>query len=105
MQGTGLAGIHGSSLLSVVLFLLMAILEWSTYVIATAAGVNIGLSVIFPKKQGVSSRWQAFKCAWVDAGRLYMIIVLILAIQAVFEILYVRKVLLMGGSGIPLMPY
>ena len=30
---------------------------------------------------------------------------IILAFQAVFEILYVRKILLMGGSGIPLAPY
>ncbi|MFA5865851.1 MAG: stage II sporulation protein M [Phycisphaerae bacterium] len=105
MQGMGLAGIHGSSFLSVFLFLLMGFLEWVTYVIATAAGANIGLSVIFPKRQGVSSRWQAFKHAWGDAGRLYLIIVLLLAVQAVFEILYVRKVLLMGGSGVPLMPY
>ncbi|MDP2981787.1 MAG: stage II sporulation protein M [Candidatus Latescibacter sp.] len=105
IQGIGLAGIHGSSFVSVVLFLLMGFLEWSTYVIATAAGINIGLSFVFPRRQGVSSRRQAFKRAWKDGGRLYGIISLILAVQAVFEVLYVRKVLLMGGSGVPLMPY
>jgi len=105
MQGVGLAGIHGSSFLSVFLFLLMLFLECITYVIATAAGANIGLSIIFPKRQAVSSRWQGFKRAWGDAGRLYLIIVLILALQAVFEVLYVRKVLLMGVSDVPLMPY
>jgi hypothetical protein len=104
-QGIGLAGIHGSSFLSVFLFLLMGALEWSTYIIATAAGANVGLSVIIPKRQAVPSRWQAFKRAWADATRLYVIIVLVLVIQALFEILYVRKVLLSGGSGVPLMPY
>jgi len=98
MQGIGLAGIHGSSFLSVFLFLLVAFLEWVTYVIATAAGANIGLSVIFPKRQAVSSRWRAFKRAWGDAGRLYSIIVLILAAQTVFEILTVERCSLWEGQ-------
>ncbi len=105
MQGVGLAGIHGSSWTAVVLFVMMGVLEWSTYVIATAAGLNVGLSVILPTRQGTSSRWQAFQKSSCDAGKMYVVIVLILAFQAVFEILYVRKVLLMGGSGIPLAPY
>jgi hypothetical protein len=106
VQGTDLIGIRASSSLSLFLFLLMGSLEWGTYVIATTAGANIGLSFMFPKRQAASSRWSAFKSAWADAGRLYVIIAVILAIQAVFEVLYVRKVLLMGGSGkAPLMPY
>jgi hypothetical protein len=40
-----------------------------------------------------------------QAGSLYVVIVAILAVQAVFEILYVRKVLLMGGTGVPLAPW
>ena len=105
IQGIGLANIHASSFLSLFLFLSMGSLEWVTYVIGSVAGVNIGLSILVPKKQGVTSRWKAFKLAWRDTGRLYIIILIILAFQAVFEILYVRKVLLMGGSGIPLRPY
>jgi uncharacterized membrane protein SpoIIM required for sporulation len=105
MQGVGLGGLEASSSLSLFLFLCMGCLEWVTYVIASVAGVNIGLSVLAPKRQAVTSRWQAFKLAWRDAGRLYIIILVILAFQAVFEIIYVRKVLLMGGSAIPLEPY
>ncbi|UCF00038.1 MAG: hypothetical protein JSV82_02950, partial [Planctomycetota bacterium] len=86
-------------------FLCVGFLEWVTYVIGSVAGVNIGLSTLVPRRQGVTSRWKAFKLAWRDAGRLYIIILMVLAFQAVFEILYVRKVLLMGGSAIPLMPY
>jgi len=41
--------------------------------------------------------------AFIDLGTIQTIG--ILAVQAVFEMLYVRKVLLMGGSGVPLMPY
>jgi len=104
-QGISLGGIQASSFISLFLFLLMGCLEWSTYVISSVTGINIGLSVLIPKRQGVASRWKAFKLAWRDAGRLYVVIVTILAFQAVFEVLYVRKVLLMGGSAIPPMPY
>ena len=105
MQGIGLASIQASSFLSLFLFLCVGCLEWVTYVIGSVAGVNIGLSILVPRRQGVTSHWKAFKLAWRDAGRLYIIIIIVLAFQAVSEILYVRKVLLMGGSAIPLMPY
>jgi hypothetical protein len=105
MQGISLGGIQASSFLSLFLFLSMGCLEWITYVVASVAGANIGLSVLAPKRQGITSRWKAFGLAWRDAGRLYIIIAIILAFQAVFEMLYVRKVLLMGGSAVPLAPY
>ncbi len=105
VQGIGLASIQASSFLSLFLYLVMVCLEFITYVFASVAGVNIGLSILAPKRHGVTSRWKSFKFAWGDAGRLYIIITIILAFQAVFEIMYVRKVLLMGGSGIPLAPY
>ena len=105
LQGSSLAGIHASSGLSLALFLLMGGLEWITYGLATVAGINIGLSVLRPQRQAAVTCWLAFKRAWGDAGRLYIVIISILAVQAVFEMLYVRKVLLMGGSGVPLMPY
>lgn len=103
--GIGLPGLHGSSFLSVFLFLLMVGLEWITYVLSAAAGTSIGLAVLFPKRVERSTRWSAFKHALSQAGSLYVVIVVILGAQAVFEILYVRKVLLMGGTGVPLMPY
>jgi hypothetical protein len=105
MQGISLGGIQASSFTSLLLFLLIVCLELITYVIATVAGINVGLSVLVPKRQKVKSRWKAFKLAWRDAGCLYVVILTILAFQAVFEILYVRKILLMGGSGIPFAPY
>lgn len=105
IQGISLGGIRASSFTSLFLYLSMGCLEWITYVIATVAGVNIGLSVLIPKRQDTTSRWKAFKLAWRDAGQLYIIILIILAFQAVFEILYVRKVLQMGGTGVPLAPY
>ena len=105
MQGMSLAQIHGSSFFSVFLYLFMGSLEWITYPLATVAGLNVGLSALFPKRQGTASRWLAFKQAWRDAGMLYLLIAMILTVQAVCEILYVRQVLLHGGSGVPLAPY
>ncbi len=105
LQGVSLSGLHASSGLSLGLFLLMGGLEWTTYVLATVAGVNIGLSALMPKRQGAETRWLAFRRAWADAGRLYVLIAGILMVQALLEMLYVRKVLLMGGAGVPLMPY
>ncbi len=106
MQGIGLATIHGSSFLSVFLYLLMGSLEWATYVLASVAGVNIGLSVLSPRRQGVPSRRAAFGVALGDGARLYLLIVMMLAVQALMEVLYIRKILLMGGSGRPpLMPW
>ncbi len=103
--GISLASLHGSTFLSVVLFLVMAGLEWITYVISAGAGANIGLAIISPKRVGCSFRAEAFKRTAREAGRLYVFIITVLAVQAVFEILYVQKVLLMGGTGVPLMPY
>jgi uncharacterized membrane protein SpoIIM required for sporulation len=103
--GASLPGLQGSSPLSVFLFLLMVGLEWVTYVLSAAAGTNVGLAVISPKRVETSSRWAALRHALSQAGSLYVVIVAILAVQAVFEILYVRKVLLMGGTGVPLAPW
>ena len=36
---------------------------------------------------------------------LYLLIATMLLVQAVFEVLYVRKVLLIGGTAVPLTPY
>jgi hypothetical protein len=105
IQGISLVSLRGSSFLSVFLFLLMAGLEWLTYVVSAAAGANIGLAALFPQRLAASSRTQALKTAVGEAGKLYIVVIAILAVQAVFEILYVRKVLLMGGTGVPLMPY
>ena len=105
MIGGSLPGLHGSSFLSVFLFFLMVGLEWITYVLSAAAGTSIGLAVLFPRRVERQTRWSAFKHALSQAGSLYVVIVVILAAQAAFEILYVRKVLLMGGTGVPLIPY
>ncbi len=61
------------------------ILELGAYVFSGAAGIHIALSTVRPKRYGVQSRWGAFKSAWKDAGRVYVIVVILLALGAVWE--------------------
>ena len=61
------------------------LLEWGAYVFSAAAGINISLSTIFPSRYQVDSRWIAFKEAWKDAGRIYVIVIILLALGAIWE--------------------
>jgi uncharacterized membrane protein SpoIIM required for sporulation len=61
------------------------ILELGAYVFSTAAGVNISLSTVFPRRYGVGSRLSAFKQAWKDALKIYLIVIILLAVGAVWE--------------------
>jgi hypothetical protein len=62
-----------------------AILELGAYVFSTAAGINISLSTIFPNRYQVDGRWVAFKEAWQDAIKIYLIIAILLALGAIWE--------------------
>jgi len=61
------------------------VLELGAYVFSGAAGINIALAPIMPKRYGVDSRWGAFKMAWKDAARIYVIVVVLLALGAMWE--------------------
>jgi len=61
------------------------ILELGAYVFSGAAGVNIALAPILPRRYGVESRWAAFKMAWKDAARVFIIVIILLALGAIWE--------------------
>jgi hypothetical protein len=61
------------------------ILELGAYVFSGAAGINIALAPILPTRYGVQSRWAAFKMAWKDAARIYVIVIILLALGAIWE--------------------
>jgi len=61
------------------------ILELGAYVFSAAAGINISLSTIFPSRYQVDSRWIAFKEAWKDTSRIYVIVAILLALGAIWE--------------------
>jgi uncharacterized membrane protein SpoIIM required for sporulation len=61
------------------------ILELGAYVFSGAAGINIALAPILPRRFGVENRWAAFKAAWKEAARIYVIVVILLALGATWE--------------------
>ena len=61
------------------------ILELGAYVFSGAAGVNIALAPILPRRYGVESRWAAFKMAWKDAARVFIVVIILLALGATWE--------------------
>ncbi len=61
------------------------ILELGAYVFSGAAGINIALAPIVPRRYGTQSRWMAFKMAWKDAARIYLIVVILLALGSAWE--------------------
>ena len=61
------------------------ILELGAYVFSGAAGINIALAPILPRRYGTQSRRMAFKMAWKDAAKIYLIVVILLALGAAWE--------------------
>ena len=61
------------------------ILELGAYVFSGAAGIYISLAPLMPRRHGVQSRWAAFKMAWKDTARIYLIVVILLALGAIWE--------------------
>jgi len=61
------------------------ILELGAYVFSGAAGINIALAPFLPRRYGVQSRWAALKMAWKDAARIFVIVVILLALGAIWE--------------------
>jgi uncharacterized membrane protein SpoIIM required for sporulation len=61
------------------------ILELGAYVFSGAAGINIALAPILPRRYGTQSRLMAFKMAWKDTAKIYLIVVIFLALGAAWE--------------------
>jgi uncharacterized membrane protein SpoIIM required for sporulation len=61
------------------------ILELGAYVFSAVAGVNISLSTIFPSRYQTESRLFAFKEALKDTGRIYILVIILLALGAIWE--------------------
>ena len=69
------------------------ILELGAYVFSGAAGINIALAPLLPRRYGTQSRWMAFKMAWKDAAKIYLIVVMLLALGAAWEMTGILLVL------------
>ena len=95
---------QGSTRWSVFLYCIVGGLEWVTYPLANFAGLIIVTGFVMPIFTGVQVGGSLLKAIF-DVGHVYCIIIAFLLIQAPLELLYVRKVLQSGGTGIPLEPY
>jgi len=83
--GTVYPPILASSLGRFALGLGTMILELGAYVFSGAAGIHASLAPILPNRYGVQGRWAAFRKAWKDAVRIYIIVVTLLALGAIWE--------------------
>jgi len=61
------------------------ILELGAYVFPGAAGIHVALAPLIPKRYGAQGRWAAFKTAWKNVARVYVIVVILLALGAIWE--------------------
>ncbi len=69
------------------------ILELGAYVFSGAAGIYIALAPIMPRRYGVQSRWAAIKTAWKDTAKIYVIVIILLALGAIWEMTGILLVL------------
>jgi hypothetical protein len=63
------------------------LLEVGAYVFSAAAGINISLSTVFPSRNRVVNKWVAFKESWKDASSVYVIVIILLGIGALWEMI------------------
>lgn len=103
-QGVAFSETKGSSLFSVVSYYFVGGLEWLTYPLSIFAGLIIP-ATIFSAIVKHTNIIAGLSIAMYQIFYVFVIIVVLLIIQAPLELLYVRKVLQKGGSGIPLKPY
>ena len=61
------------------------ILELGAYVFSGAAGIHVALAPVMPKRYSEQGRWAAFKRAWKNAARVYVIVAILLALGAIWE--------------------
>ncbi|MBI5343906.1 MAG: hypothetical protein HZB83_00975 [Deltaproteobacteria bacterium] len=61
------------------------ILEFGGYCISSAAGTDMGLALIWPERKGTKSRKDAFLISLRDASSLYLLVILLLFVAAVWE--------------------
>lgn len=66
------------------------LLEFGAYSISSAAGMDIGLSLLWPMRKKTGSRKEAARIAAQDALKLYVLVIIILLIAAVWEMSWIH---------------
>ncbi len=101
-QGKAFSETKGSSFYSIFWYYLIGGLEWITYPLGISAGVFLtaGMISMFLLHQPFSVMGLL-----IDVMSIFVFCISILFIQSFLELIYIRKVLKHGGTGIPLQPY
>lgn len=78
------------------------ILEFGAYCISSAAGTDLGLSIISPGRKGKATRGEAVRESMRDMAKLYRLVVIILFVSAVWEISWLHYLgpLIKPGEGL-----
>ncbi len=66
------------------------ILEFGGYCLSSAVGTDIGLSILWPSRKGTKSRKVALLEAIKNGARLYVLVILILVVAAIWEISWLQ---------------
>ncbi len=66
------------------------ILEFGAYCLSSAVGTDIGLSIIWPSRKGTKSRKEALLRAIKNGAWLYVLVILILFVAAIWEISWLQ---------------
>jgi len=74
------------------LVLILVVLEGGAYVVAMLASFVHGRAVIFPASVGATTRCKAYKIGLAITGHLYVVVALLLAIAAIYEVLLWRAI-------------
>lgn len=61
------------------------ILEFGAYCLSSSVGTDLGLSLIWPDRKGAASRKEALLAAWRNGARLYLLVIIVLFMAAVWE--------------------
>lgn len=87
--GVLVAGIDATPVMAVV-FYGTFILEFGAYCISCAVGTDIGLSLMWPGRKGKKTHREAFREAVRDGARLYLLVIAVLFVAAVWEITWLH---------------
>jgi hypothetical protein len=68
------------------------ILEFGAYCLSSAAGTDIGLSLLWPRRKGTASRREAVNAAVRNASNIYVLVAFVLFIGAIWEISWLHWV-------------
>lgn len=66
------------------------VLEFAAYSISSAVGTDMGLALLFPARKSTASRWEAFKRAAREGRTLYLLVIILLFVSAIWEMSWIE---------------